>query len=118
LPCCYTDQPGGGSLHQQYQEAILEWGYFLELWSTVRGQLRGQLRGQIDKCQWPSLGRSNFMRRMQSRLKSYRLEKEEEGAVVSTVSPFSGSSSSSNPSYFLGCGRYGHSLYLVSLQGS
>ncbi|KAJ3534862.1 hypothetical protein NM208_g7374 [Fusarium decemcellulare] len=88
------------------EDAIAEWGYFLISESAIHGEFPGA----IDKCQWPSLGKSNLMHRIKSRLKSYRLDREEEGDVSS--------SPGSTSSYFIRCGSNAQDIQVVSLQES
>lgn len=56
-----------------YREAIGEWGYLLDSALSARGSLSGQ----IDKCLWGSLGKHNFLYKVESHAKSYRIEKSE-----------------------------------------
>ncbi|KAF5620221.1 zinc finger protein [Fusarium sp. NRRL 52700] len=66
----FTSRGDGKSLEDQYQDAIIEWGYFLRSVSA----LHGQYPSQIDKCLWSSLGCNNFMHLIKSQLKGYALE--------------------------------------------
>lgn len=72
-------------------------GYFLGNRST----------GEIWKCQWLSLGYANFMRHIESNLRSYHLEGE--GGSM-TYPP-----TSTSP-YFATCGKLAECIYVVSLE--
>ncbi|SCO57664.1 uncharacterized protein FFMR_14820 [Fusarium fujikuroi] len=70
LPEFFTRLRDGKSLQDQYQDAIVEWAYFLGSISA----LHGPLPGQIDKCLWSGLGFNNFMHNIKSQVKGYALE--------------------------------------------
>jgi hypothetical protein len=57
-------------LGNQYYEAIAEWGYLFNSFTN----LSGIFPGQIDKCLWGTLGKTSFLNKSKSRVKSYRLE--------------------------------------------
>ncbi|KAI8274233.1 hypothetical protein K4K60_009918 [Colletotrichum sp. SAR11_57] len=62
--------PIGKRVQQQYNEAIGEFGYYLNSLS----RFHEQLAGQIDRCLWGMLGKSNMFRRVSSHLRSFKLE--------------------------------------------
>ncbi|RSL50000.1 hypothetical protein CEP54_012155 [Fusarium duplospermum] len=106
LPECYTMCGDGETLYKQYQEAMMEWAYFLRSEST----LHGNSPGEISRCQWPSLGKSNFLHQIKSRLRSYCLQNDDEDNI------YSGARGAS--SYFLGYGSDARDLQVMFLKES
>ncbi|RDW66363.1 hypothetical protein BP6252_09998 [Coleophoma cylindrospora] len=60
----------GKQLRRQYEEAIGEWGFFLDRVSTIKGRFPGE----IDRCLWGSLPKSSFLHNIQSQYKCFVLE--------------------------------------------
>ncbi|KAG5663417.1 hypothetical protein KAF25_001353 [Fusarium avenaceum] len=104
LPSFFTKYGSGKSLHKQYQDAIIEWGYFLRSFSPYDCQFPGQL----DKCLWSTLGSANFMNRIESQLKGYALE-------VKGDKEFSSLSRGNLMPSSVQCGQYGRVISAVYL---
>ncbi|KAF7541490.1 hypothetical protein G7054_g584 [Neopestalotiopsis clavispora] len=61
--------PSGKEFEKQYYSAIREWAYYLDTYANTKSSCAGQL----DHCHWQSLGPSNFLSSIPSRIKSFVL---------------------------------------------
>ncbi|KAF2998069.1 hypothetical protein E8E14_000215 [Neopestalotiopsis sp. 37M] len=61
--------PSGKEFEKQYYSAIREWAYYLDTYANTKSSCAGQL----GHCHWQSLGPSNFLSSIPSRIKSFVL---------------------------------------------
>ncbi|KAI1079934.1 hypothetical protein F5B20DRAFT_590137 [Whalleya microplaca] len=70
----WLGSPVESQLNTQYHLAVEEWSYFLDDCATINGNFPGQL----NLCAWGTLGKSNFLHKMPSKIRSYALENDNE----------------------------------------
>ncbi|KAL1860555.1 hypothetical protein Daus18300_009188 [Diaporthe australafricana] len=74
----------GLAMHRQYNDAIGEFGYYLDSYCSFRGKYPGE----IDRCFWGMLGGKNIFHHVSNHLKGFKLELEESQSIEGLTSCF------------------------------